>query len=75
MYKIGRENKKGAAPWDEVRRGAGGKPEKLRTKEIKLMSFLEGELARDLAAPCRDGSRRGVECCVSPWRTDGRTVD
>lgn len=39
--------------------GGGGKPEKLRTKEIKLMSFLEAaESARALANwifPCVDG--------------------
>lgn len=48
--------------------GGGGKPEKLRTKEIKLMSFLEG--AESERARARGGfarvSTEGRGCCVSP---------
>lgn len=73
MYKIGRENKKRATPAGKGRRGAGGKPEKLRTKEIKLMSFLEGEPVRDLAVWRRGGTSRGKMLCfsVADERSDG----
>jgi len=44
--------------------GGGGKPEKLRTKEIKLMSFLEG--AESARAGFSRVSTAGRGCCVSP---------